>query len=86
MAWKKGPLPPGTYYWGGVVPVELGGKPFAGGGFFFADFCGDHVVMLPGDPQEQTLKPHEVAWYDNGLGLPPPEAGVTGRAGAGGDV
>jgi hypothetical protein len=81
MAWKRGPLPPGTYDWGGVVPVELDGKPFAGGGFFFADFCGDHVRMVT-DEGVTLLKPHEVAWYDNGLGLPPPEAKVYGRVGA----
>jgi hypothetical protein len=80
MAWKRGPLPPGTYNWGGVVPA---GED-TGYGFYFADFRGDHVVMLPGDPQERTLKPHEVAWYDNGLELPPPEAKVYGRAGPGG--
>jgi hypothetical protein len=84
MAWKRGPLPAGTWGWGGIVPHEVDGKPFGGGGFYFADFHGDHVVMLPGDPQERTLKPHEVAWYDNGLELPPREAGVTGRAAAGG--
>jgi hypothetical protein len=84
MAWKRGPLPAGTYNWGGVVPVEVDGKPFGGGGFFFADFCGDHVECYLGDADPRhRFKAHEVAWYDNGLELPPPEAKVYGRAGAG---
>lgn len=69
MAWKQGPLPPGTYNWGGVVPVGEGG-----GGFYFADFCGDHVKIVPGD---KVLQAHEVALYDNGLELP---ADCKGRA------
>jgi hypothetical protein len=74
MGWKKGPLPPDTYYWGGVVPTDLA----PGSGFYFADFHGDHVKV---DVLEKdggyyrrtirTLKPDEVAWYNNALDLPP---------------
>jgi hypothetical protein len=64
MAWKKGPMPPDTYNWGGVVPV---GED-TGTGFYFADFCGDHVKIVP---DGRVLKAHEVACYDNGLELPP---------------
>jgi hypothetical protein len=63
MAWKKGPLPPNTWNWGGVVRV--GDSPVYG--FSFADFCGDHVDMVPGG----TLKADEVGWYDNSIELPP---------------
>jgi hypothetical protein len=63
MAWKKGPLPPNTWNWGGVVPA--GDDPFDG--FSFADFCGDHVDMAGGG----TLKANEVGWYDNSIELPP---------------
>jgi hypothetical protein len=81
VAWKRGPLPPGTYNWGGVVPAGEN----TGGGFYFADFCGDHVVCGPGDAGPcRRLEAHEVAWYDNGLELPPPESRAFGRAGAGG--
>ncbi len=66
MAWQRGPLPKNTYGWGGVVPFDLTG------GFFFADFCGDHV-KAHSEP-ERTLKPHEVAWFDNSIqDLPPKE-------------
>ncbi len=63
--WKKGPMPPDTYGWGGVVEVGEDGNYF-----HFADFCGDTVKTCP---DEKELKPHEVAWYDNSLTLPPKE-------------
>jgi hypothetical protein len=69
MAWQKGPLPPDTYGWGGVVPFD-----FKAPGFFFADFAGDHVVTCP---DGRVLQPHEVAQYDNSLALP---EGATMRA------
>lgn len=59
-AWKKGPLPADTYYWGGVV---LDGMT---SGFYFADFCGDHV-RIDGTRHEAV----EVVWYNNCLQLPP---------------
>lgn len=70
--WKKGPMPPDTWGWGGVVPVGLGGS-----GFFFADFQGDHVEVI-GDEQSHQLKAHEVVWYNNSLGLPPTATSRTG--------
>jgi hypothetical protein len=86
MAWKKGPLPPGTYNWGGVVPVEgyCSGPAKAAAGFYFADFRGDTAVIPAAGPDapEIILKAYEVAWYDNSLELPPPEAKVYGRSGA----
>lgn len=63
MGWQKGPLPPNTYQWGGVVPTD-----HEGSGFYFADFQGDCVKIFPGD---RVLRPHEVAWYDNSITLPP---------------
>ncbi len=60
--WRKGPLPPDTYFWGGAVPFD-----HEGDGFYFADFGGDHVTLDTG----RVLKAHEVAWYNNDLGLPP---------------
>jgi hypothetical protein len=66
MAWKPGPLPPDTYGWGGVVPVG-----HADSGFFFADFCGDHVMITP-SYGETTLAANQVAFYDNAIqDLPP---------------
>lgn len=64
MAWKKGPLPAGTWGWGGVVAV--GDSPAAG--FSFADFCGDHVQTVP---DGKTLQPDQVSLFDNSLDLPP---------------
>jgi hypothetical protein len=77
MAWNKGPLPPGTYLWGGVVPIN-----HKGSGFFFADFRGDHVVVNPGDPQyERKITAEEVRWWNNGLDLPPEKYGAIDPAG-----
>lgn len=66
--WKPGPMPVGTYNWGGVVPTS-----HKGSGFYFADFCGDHVKIVShlGDAEGQVLQPHEVKFYNNSLGLPP---------------
>jgi hypothetical protein len=64
MAWQKGPLRPNTWNWGGVVATDEA-DPVVG--FHFADFCGDHVVTEAG----RTLKPHEVAWYNNAIDQPP---------------
>lgn len=66
MAWKKGPLPPGTYGWGGVVPDD---RPM-GLGFFFADFRGDVAVMNEFG-KEERIPAKNVKWYDNSLTLPP---------------
>jgi hypothetical protein len=65
MAWKKGPLPPDTYGWGGVVPTW---DKVLCGGFYFADFKGDHVTLAAGGSE---VKAEDVAWYDNSLTLPP---------------
>lgn len=69
MSWKKGPLPENTWNWGAVVPVGVS----ASGGFFFADFCGDHVKIVGGGGQyeNRTLKAHEVEWYDNSITASP---------------
>ena len=68
MAWQKGPLPEGTYGWGGVVKV--GEDP--GAGFHFADFRGDKVYALCPTGGEH-LQADEVAWFDNSLTMPPSE-------------
>ena len=62
--WKKGPLPPDTWNWGGVVESESNPS-----GFFFADFCGDHVMLMTNPPRK--LQAHGVVWYNNCLELPP---------------
>ncbi len=68
MAWKKGPLPKDTWNWGGVVPVS----DASGGGFYFADFKGDHaVISTSGEKNGLILKPEEIAFYDNSIELPP---------------
>lgn len=70
MTWQKGPLPPDTWMWGGVVPVGVSPR-----GFYFADFHGDHVTVNPGTPEAKDLKSEEVAWYCNCLCLPPTGSG-----------
>jgi hypothetical protein len=64
--WKKGPMPKNTWNWGGVVPAGQGSY-----GFMFADFHGDHVILCPSG---KRLEPHEVAFYNNSLELPPKAA------------
>lgn len=72
MNWKSGPLPAGTWNWGGVV--LKGDDPK--NGFYFADFCGDHVKLCP---DGRRIEPDGIQLYTNCLELPP---GVKGRAGA----
>lgn len=62
--WRKGPLPPDTYNWGGVVPVGEE-SPY---GFYFADFRGDHVILEDG--KNTRLEADQVAWFNNCLELP----------------
>ena len=60
--WKQGPLPHGTYGWGGVV--EVGNDPK--NGFMFADFMGDKVLLTDG----KKLSQNEIGYYNNSLNLP----------------
>jgi hypothetical protein len=66
MAWKRGPLPPGTYHWGGVILV---GEDTSLGAFHFADFAGDHVKISSGRGPKRIVQPNEVAFYNNCLEL-----------------
>ena len=72
--WKQGPLPLNTWHWGAVVPK---GEE-THGGFYFADFCGDHVKIVNTD---RVLKSEEVAWYNNCIGLSPSGVGAVGPIG-----
>lgn len=72
MGWRKGPLPPDTWQWGGVVLHKFD-TPHGYKAFFFADFCGDHVKLQDG----QVVKPDEIAWWNNDITLP---ENCTGRA------
>lgn len=64
MAWQKGPLPPGTYGWGGVVTKECESS-----GFYFADFRGDYVSLS--NEVSDDVRPDKVLYYDNSITLPP---------------
>ena len=63
--WKAGPMPPGTFNWGGVVIKGEADK----GGFHFADFRGDHVV-LPAD-NSRRVEAADVLLYCNSIPVPP---------------
>lgn len=65
MAWKKGPLPKDTFWYGGVV---VHGDP--GEGFHFADFQGDHVLIDLPNGKKRRVEAHEVKLYDNSLQTP----------------
>lgn len=62
--WQEGPLPPGTWNWGGVVVKSQGKDP---SGFYFADFCGDHVTLVPGGERVEAA---DVVLFNNCLHLP----------------
>jgi hypothetical protein len=66
--WKKGPLPPNTWDWGGLVD-----KDFAkGSGFYFADFRGDHATVYKGEfPAKVRIEAADILWYNNSIKLPP---------------
>lgn len=78
--WKRGPMPPGTYGWGAVVPTWSTSSD----GFYFADFAGDRVDIIGYNGQAATrLKPDQVRFYNNDLRLPPTDkqAAKSGRRG-----
>ena len=82
MGWKKGPLPPNTWQWGGAIPQPGQGDM----GFYFADFKGDHVIINPDTPNAKRVEAWEVAFYCNCLEIPIKVDGaeeVKGRAGPG---
>lgn len=60
--WRKGPMPPNTWNWGGVQYGDL--KP--DDGFFFADFRGDHVILEGGE----RIEGKDVTYYCNCLTVP----------------
>ena len=64
MLWRRGPMPHDTWFWGGVV-VRSNLVP---DGFHFADFQGDHVILIPGG---ERIKAEDILWYNNLLHLPP---------------
>jgi hypothetical protein len=70
--WKKGPLPAGTFNWGGV---QIKGMTR---GFLFADFRGDHVAVFD-FKGERRVEASDVTWWNNCLDLPPGSAKDKGR-------
>ena len=63
--WKEGPLPPGTWNWGGVVTKEITEQHSLG--FFFAGFNGDHAVLAHNN---QSVRAEDVVLYNNSIELP----------------
>ena len=72
LNWKVGPLPPNTFYWGGVIPKSLDTSSPDDWGFYFGDFRGDHVVVNPNSPQSFVVEAKDVLLYNNSLHMPPP--------------
>lgn len=64
MAWKKGPLPVGTFGWGGIVREDK--DPAYG--FEWASFGGDHVHI--GTEDGEIVEADKIAYYDNSIQLP----------------
>lgn len=64
--WKKGPLPPDTYFWGGVVVNQPGKNEEEHTGFQFANFHGDHVTLVDGT----RVEANDVLFYNNSLTFP----------------
>ena len=72
MGWKRGPLPAGTWGYGGVVTTDVASaedviQGTCTKGFQFADFQGDHVVLYPG---KEIVPADKAAFWNNGLQLP----------------
>jgi hypothetical protein len=61
--WRQGPLPPDTYFWGGVVTKEIDGQ----GTWYWCCFRGDHAMTS----DEQRIEADEVVWYNNSINEPP---------------
>jgi hypothetical protein len=43
-------------------------------GFYFADFCGDHVVidlLKDGNKHHARIEAKDIVWYNNSLTSPP---------------
>lgn len=67
MAWKKGPLPKGTWGWGGVVQEDQDPRH----GFQFASFAGLHAEIFPnGYGSPVRVEANDIAYYDNSLQMP----------------
>jgi hypothetical protein len=71
--WKKGPMPADTFGWGGIVSTsdvtvkELEEGSYTGG-FQFADFRGDHI-LLPMQ-ENRRVEAENIAFYNNSITLP----------------
>lgn len=65
--WRCGPLPPDTWGFGGVQTKDCPEQSF-----LFADFRGDHVLLVNTETGKNTrLEACEVVQYNNSLDLPP---------------
>lgn len=70
--WHQGPPSEKLYYWGAVVLKEdLGNQPYLGG-FYFAEFAGDKVIVHRGKPLDGPVERplSDIAYYNNSLDLP----------------
>lgn len=70
VGWRKGPLSRDTYNWGGIITEDIKNT----GGFWMADFRGDHVLAYKKADDWVRVEPKDVLWYSNSLTLPPPPA------------
>jgi hypothetical protein len=68
--WKRGPMPPDTWWWGAVVIKDETT-------FHFADFHGDHVIL---QPSNRRIEAKDILLYNNSIHLPPKSYKVDQRA------
>ena len=61
MAWRRGPVPPDTWFYGAIVRVGSAELEFAA-------FEDTRVVAMPSG---EVVSPESVAWYDNSIDPPP---------------
>ncbi len=61
--WLDGPVPQGTFYWGAVVLKDM--PPHS---FYFADFRGDHVMVLTDKWTRTELA--DIVKYTNCINVP----------------
>lgn len=64
--WHQGPLPANTYQFGGIVLKGLDPNR----GFHFADFRGDHVMVVTSSGDLKRHEANEIGYWNNSITIP----------------